>query len=131
MTAILQELFNPPNVSGWTGWHDWITTNTYPLRSVVTTKALDPLVMTDQKVLDFINQFPDATDANKLITHLGALMLPRKLATARHDDLVSRLVGGGKDYEWPVILSGSPASAVRYMRDVLTTICNLPDYQLC
>jgi uncharacterized protein (DUF1800 family) len=129
MAAMLQELFNPPNVSGWPGWHDWITTNTYPLRSTVSTAAISGL--SDQNVLDFIHQFPNNDDANKLITSLGALMLPRKLASARHDDLVSRLVGGGKDYEWPNILSTSPSTAVRNMKDVLTTICNLPDYQLC
>ncbi|MEP7236068.1 MAG: DUF1800 domain-containing protein, partial [Ignavibacteriota bacterium] len=129
MTTILQELFNPPNVSGWPGWHDWITTNTYPVRSTVVTTAISG--MSDGNVLSFINQFPKANDANEMITHLGALMLPRKMAFARHDDLVSRLVGGGKDYEWPVILSTSPATAARYMREVLTTICNLPDYQLC
>ncbi len=130
MTTILQEMFNPPNVSGWTGWHDWITTNTYPVRSTVVTAAIG--AMTDQNVLDFINQFPANNDANKLITSLGALMLPRKLAKARHDDLVNRLVGNtGRDYEWPNILSTTPNTAVIYMRNVLKTICNLPDYQLC
>ena len=129
MTTILQELFNPPNVSGWTGWHDWLTTNTYPVRSSIVSLAISG--MTDQNVIDFINQFPDSTDANLLITHLGALMLPRKLAKVRHDDLVLRLVGGGKDYEWPTILSSSQTTAAHYMRDVLTTLCNLPDYQLC
>jgi len=131
MTTILQEMFNPPNVSGWTGWHDWITTNTYPVRSTVVAAAIAG--MTDQNVLDFIKQFPDNTDANLLITHLGALMLPRKLAQARHDELLQILVGGpsGHDYEWPSILSTTPTTAALYMRNVLTTICNLPDYQLC
>jgi uncharacterized protein (DUF1800 family) len=129
MTTILQELFNPPNVSGWTGWHDWITTNTYPVRSTVVATAISG--MQDADVLKFINQFSSHDDANQLITDLGALMLPRKLAKARHDDLVLRLVGGGKDYEWPGILSTSQSTAVRNMKEVLTTICNLPDYQLC
>ncbi len=129
MTTILQEMFNPPNVSGWTGWHDWITTNTYPVRSTVVATAIAG--MSDDDVIAFITQFPDYTDANLLITHIGALMLPRKLAKARHDDLVNRLVGGGKDYEWPTILSTDHPTAARHMRDVLTTICNLPDYQLC
>ena len=132
MTTMLQELFNPPNVSGWTGWHDWITTNTFPVRSTIIAKAISG--MTDQNVLDFINQFPDHTDANLLITHLGALMLPRKLsqgAQGRHDALVKTLVNNGMDYEWPTILSTQPATAALYMRNVLTAICNLPDYQLC
>ncbi|MEI8135095.1 MAG: DUF1800 domain-containing protein [bacterium] len=129
MTTILQDLFNPPNVSGWPGWHDWITTNTFPVRSTIVTAAISGL--SDQNVIDFIKQFPDSSDANLLITHVGAFMLPRKLAKVRHDDLVNRLVGGGKDYEWSGILSTSPNTAARYMRDVLTTICNLPDFQLC
>ena len=130
MMTILQEFFNPPNVSGWPGWHDWITTNTYPVRSTVVATAIAG--MTDQNVLDFINQFSNnGTEANQLITDLGALMLPRKLSTGRHSDLVSRLVAGGKDYEWPTIVSTTPSDAARNMRDVLTTICNLPDYQLC
>ena len=130
MTTILQEMFNPPNVSGWTGWHDWITTNTYPVRSTVVTTAIG--AMSDQNVIDFIHQFPSNNDANKLITSLGALMLPRKLAKARHDDLVNRLVNYNSNgaYEWPNILA-NPATAAGYMRNVLTTICNLPDYQLC
>jgi len=132
MTTILQELFNPPNVSGWTGWHDWITTNTYPVRSTIVASAIAG--MADSDVIKFIDQFPDSTDANLLITEVGALMLPRKLSTGttgRHDDLVSRLVAGGKDYEWPTILSTTPSDAARNMRDVLTAISMLPDYQLC
>jgi uncharacterized protein (DUF1800 family) len=130
MSTILQELFNPPNVSGWTGWHDWITTNTFPVRSTVIANAIS--AMTDQNVIDFINQFSKPTDANQLITDLGALMLPRKLAQTRHDDLVNTLVGSGnQDYEWPTILSTSQSTAARNMRDVLTTITMLPDYQLC
>jgi uncharacterized protein (DUF1800 family) len=135
MTTILQELFNPPNVSGWTGWHDWITTNTYPVRSTIAAAAIGG--MTDQNVIDFINQFTDPTDANKLITELGALMLPRKLAPSiltptRHDDLVTQLVGqNNPDYEWPNILSTDHGTAARNMRNVLTSITNLPDYQLC
>jgi len=131
MTTILQELFNPPNVSGWTGWHDWITTNTYPVRSTVAATAITG--MADSDVIKFINKFTDPTDANKLITELCALMLPRRLAQARHDDLVAQLVNGPAtvDYEWPSILLSSPSTAAQYMRTVLTTITNLPDYQLC
>lgn len=124
MIKMLQEIFNPPNVSGWPGWHDWITTNTYPIRSTVVATAIAG--MDDNATLAFIDKFANKEDANKLITDLGALMLPRKLAKSRHDVLVQIL----KDYEWPTILSGSPSTAAGYMRNVLTEICKLPDYQL-
>ncbi len=132
MTNMLQSIFQPPNVSGWTGWHDWITTNTFPVRAAVSAAAISAL--TDQQTLTFISQFPNNDDANKLIEAVAAMMLPRPLSQARHDDFVSRLVGGdgaSKDYEWPTILSSSPSTAARNMRDVLTTITTLPDFQLC
>src|SRR5262249_55178049 len=95
MAVILQELFNPPNVAGGPGWHDWITTNTYPVRSTHAAAAIS--AMSDPNGLDFINPFSERSDANQRIDDLGALTLPRKLAQKRHDDLVSRLGGGGKD----------------------------------
>ncbi|HET9137091.1 MAG TPA: DUF1800 domain-containing protein, partial [Candidatus Kapabacteria bacterium] len=45
MDAMLQTIFQPPNVSGWTGWHDWITTNTFPVRSKLAADAI--AAMTD------------------------------------------------------------------------------------
>jgi uncharacterized protein (DUF1800 family) len=132
MTAMLQTIFQPPNVSGWTGWHDWITTNTFPVRSKLAADAI--AAMTDAQTLVFINQFSDPTDAKQLVKDLGALLLPRPLSQARQDDFVNRLVGGdgaSKDYEWPGILSGSPSTAARNMRDLLVTLVQLPDFQLC
>ncbi|HYM19479.1 MAG TPA: DUF1800 domain-containing protein [Candidatus Kapabacteria bacterium] len=132
MANMLQQLFQPPNVSGWTGWHDWITTNTFPVRAATSTSAIN--AMTDQQVLSFIAQFPNNNDAKTLIKNVGVLLLPRPLSQDRQDDLVNRLVGGdgaNKDYEWPTILSSSPSTAARNMRDVLTEISILPDFQLC
>ncbi|MBS1904092.1 MAG: DUF1800 domain-containing protein [Bacteroidetes bacterium] len=132
MNGMLQTIFQPPNVSGWTGWHDWITTNTFPVRSADASAAI--AAMTDQQTLDFISQFPNNNDANKLIENVAAMLIPRPLSQERHDDLVSRLVGGdgaSKDYEWPTILATSSATAARNMRDVLTEISLLPDFQLC
>jgi uncharacterized protein (DUF1800 family) len=132
MNKMLEQYFQPPNVSGWTGWHDWITTNTFPVRSATSSAAI--AAMTDQQVLDLIAQYPNNNDANKLVENLAATLMPRPLSKERHDDLVSRLVGGdgaSKDYEWPTILATSPATAARNMRDVLTEISILPDFQLC
>ncbi len=129
MSSMLQTVFNPPNVSGWTGWHDWITTNTFPVRASIAATAITAL--SDQQALTFIGQFPNNNDADKLIDAIGALMLPRRLSKQRHDDLVSRIVGGGKSYEWNAILTTSPATAARNLRDMLTTLTSLPDFQLC
>jgi hypothetical protein len=66
-----------------------------------------------------------------LIDNVAAIMLPRPMSPGRAQALRTRLVGGGMDYEWPQILSSSPSTAARNMREVLATIVHLPDYQLC
>jgi uncharacterized protein (DUF1800 family) len=123
-----QTLFNPPNVSGWPGWHDWITTTTYPIRADAATTAIAAL--DDTTVTAFINQFPNYTDAQKLIANVAALLLPRALSAQRATDLLNKLTGNAPAYEWPTILQ-SPATAASNMRQVLTTISELPDFQLC
>jgi len=128
MPALGQVLFDPPNVSGWPGYHDWVTTSTYPRRAELAEEVLSK--MTDAIALEFIKQFPDHTNASKLIDQVALLLLPRKLSTARKAALMDTLLGGAPDYEWPNILSSTPSSAVRQMKDVLGRITELPDFQL-
>jgi hypothetical protein len=128
MPALGQELFDPPNVAGWPGYHDWITTSTFPRRAELAEEVMS--LMDDELTLAFIKQFPDYTNASKLIDSVALLLLPRKLSVARKAALMESLLGGAPDYEWPNILSSTPASAVRQMKDVLARITELPDFQL-
>lgn len=128
MRSMGQELFNPPNVSGWPGYHDWITTNTFPRRSELSAAVLSQL--DDATTLAFIRQFPEHTDAAKLVAHVGVLLLPRPLSPERSATLASTLTGGAPIYEWASILSSSPSSAARNMRTALERITELPDFQL-
>jgi hypothetical protein len=129
MGELGQVLFDPPNVSGWPGHHEWITTTTFPLRAEIAQDVVAD--MTEQTLLDFIESFANHTDAVALIDGVAALLLPRAMSTERSKSLRSRLVGGGMDYEWPQILQSSPSTAARNMREVLATIVQLPDFQLC
>jgi uncharacterized protein (DUF1800 family) len=128
MATIEQVLFDPPNVSGWPGHQDWITTSTYPRRAEIAQEVIS--LMDDKLTLDFIKQFPDYTDAHKLIANVATLLLPRKLSPERKSALMNTLLGGSPDYEWPNILSNSPSAAVRQMKDVIGRIVELPDFQL-
>ncbi len=128
MESIDQTLFNPPNVSGWPGWHDWVTTTTYPLRSNAATTAIEGL--DDATVTAFIKQFPNYTDAQKLVTQVAALLLPRALSTERATDLLNKLTANAPASQWPAILQ-SPSTAASNMRQMLSLISDLPDFQLC
>jgi uncharacterized protein (DUF1800 family) len=129
MSNLGQVLFDPPNVSGWPGYHDWITTTSYPVRAEIAQAVVAG--MSESAILAFIGSFPENDDAAALITAVGSLLLPRPMSDERARTLRSQLVGGGMDYEWPQILQSSPSTAARNMREVLTTIAQLPDFQLC
>ncbi|MEP7218172.1 MAG: DUF1800 domain-containing protein [Bacteroidota bacterium] len=129
MTRMGQTLFDPPNVSGWPGYRDWITTTTYPVRADV---ALNGLTAASQDaLLSLIKSFPDYQTAGSLIDNLCAILLPRPLSAGRKGSLMTKLLAGAPDYEWGQIVDGSPSTAVRNLRDVITTIVQLPDFQLC
>jgi uncharacterized protein (DUF1800 family) len=128
MAPLGQELFDPPNVSGWPGYHDWVTTSTFPRRSELAQEVVS--LLDDTLTIAFIKQFPEYTNASKLIDSVALLLLPRKLSTARKAALMDTLLGGSPDYEWQNILSGSPSTAVRHMKDVISRITELPDFQL-
>jgi uncharacterized protein (DUF1800 family) len=128
MTNMGQQLFEPPNVSGWPGYHDWVTTNTYPVRGSVAQAAI--AAMDDTATQTFVEQFTDYTNASTLASSIGALLLPRHLSASRQTTFVSKLTAGAPDYEWPSIVTNSPSTAWRNVRDLLTYIVALPDFEL-
>lgn len=127
--AMGQTLFDPPNVAGWPGWHDWLTTTTYPIRSTFVDAVISGI--SDGDLVTFIKGFPDYTDAAALTQSVATLLLPRPLSTERKGILQNKLLAGAMVYEWPDIINNSPSTAARNMREMLTTISELPDFQLC
>jgi len=124
-----QELFDPPNVSGWPGYREWITTTTYPIRSEIAAQVVSS--MKDNVLVDLIRSFPNHTDVAELVKNAAAILLPRPLSAERSASLKAKLLAGAPDYEWGEILTNSPSTAARNMRDMLTTVAELPDFQLC
>ncbi len=129
MNELEMVLFDPPNVSGWTGYHDWITTNTYPIRSEVAAETINGL--SDNQTIALIESFPEFDDVHVLVRNVAALLLPRQMSDGRKAGLEGILLQGSPDYEWPNILSDSPATAALRFRDMLRRISELPDFQLC
>ena len=129
MTAIDEQFFQPPNVSGWPGYHDWITTNSYPTRGTEAGAAIQ--LIDDNAAIAFVEQFPNYTDVNALSTAIGQLLLPRPLSSARATAFAQKLAGTTQTYEWGSILNSSPATAANNIRDLLNYIASLPDFELC
>jgi len=123
-----QTMFDPPNVSGWPGWHDWITTTSYPIRSDIARRAI--VNATDEKLMSLIQGIEGYATLNTFVDRLAAVLLPRPLSAERRTVFKTKLVPSGLDYEWGDILA-SPSTAARNLRDMLTTLVDLPDFQLC
>lgn len=127
MNGMEMVLFDPPNVSGWPGYRDWVTTNTYPLRADLAESVI--AAMSDAQALVFVEQFPEYDDVHILMTNVAALLLPRAMSDGRRTALEGKLLQGAPDYEWATILE-SPATAALRIKELLATIVRLPDYQL-
>ena len=120
MNEMEMVLFDPPNVSGWSGYRDWITTNTYPIR----TDLIDSVVngMSDQDALDFVQQFPGYDDVHELLTNVAATLLPRPMSDGRRTALEGKLLQGAPDYEWANIVN-NPGTAGLRIRDLPINNC--------
>lgn len=130
MITLEQTLFDPPNVSGWPGWHEWITTSNFPVRATIGDTAVTN--MTEPVLLTFIKQFPDYEEAGKLVDNVAALLLPRPLSPERKDAFIKLLTNDGPgEYVWEQAITSSPSTAAGYMRNLLARIVSMPDFQLC
>ena len=128
MNEMEMVLFDPPNVSGWPGYRDWMTTNTYPIRSEMARGTITS--MSDDATIGMIESFPEFDDVHTLVESVGALLLPRPMSDGRRASLEAILLQGAPDYEWSTIME-SPATAALRFRDMLLRISELPDFHLC
>ncbi len=127
-----QELLNPPNVAGWTGYRAWITTGTVPERQIVTSRALfggGPFDEYDP--LPLLEQITDATNVYSIADDLPAFLLPGASFSAEERDYHAELLlVGAPYYEWPYLVQSTPETARERLRTLLGHLVSLPEFQL-
>ena len=128
IAAMDQAMMDPPNVSGWPGYRSWISTNTYPVRRSLAGELIK--TMTDTQCMQFIEQFPDNTNAKKFVENVIQFIFPVTISQTRSEFYLSALLQGAPDYDWPSILADEAAAGGR-LRNLLTTMSKAPDFQLC
>lgn len=136
------ELFNPPTVEGWKGYHHWINTSTFPLRQRIAEYLMDGkdytgknIVTVDDRgnaiplkvdVLTFAKSFPSKDDAKQLVSDISDFLLPAPLTEKQYDDLLGELLQGTPAYEWNI----ESELAESRLRMLLKAIVRLPEFQL-
>lgn len=122
-----QFLFNPPNVAGWPGQRNWISTTTLPYRWLVSEYLL--YYQAEDYSVDAINlaaQMTNPDDPHRLAQDLADYLLAVNLPDEDREKLSDVLLGTLPDYEWYL---GMPGARGRII-GLLDYIRQLPEYQL-
>lgn len=131
--VLQQELFNPPDVRGWEGQRNWISTNTYPLRNVFTDSIVEGKKYGGGKltekvdVLTFARSFPSAEDAVTFVDDVTKLLIQFPLSNNRKEFLLQTLLDGSSVYDWSTY---NPEAESR-LKKFFMALLRLPEYQLC
>lgn len=127
MDRIGQDLFQPPNVAGWPGYHSWMSTGSLPLRWANVIKMING---TDGynilNVVPLAQQMSNPNDPYQLTRDLTEYFLPQPLSDEDYDVLTDVLLDGIPDYEWDVQEQGADDR----LRGFLNYLVQLPEFQL-
>jgi len=131
-SQIKQELFLPPNVSGWDGDKVWINTTTLPSRNIFTDAVINGKKpggedLTFQlNLVEFVRTFPDPEDAVKLIDDISKIFLQYPLSENRREYLLRTLLDGAEVYDW----STNDPQAEDRLKQFFKALMRLSEYQL-
>jgi hypothetical protein len=131
-TQTKQELFSPPNVSGWDGDKIWINTTTLPSRNVFTDavvngKRPDGSDLTFQlDLVEYVRTFPSSEDAVQLIDDISKIFLQYPLSENRREYLLNTLLDGAEVYDW----STNDPQAENRLKLFFKALMRLSEYQL-
>lgn len=116
-----QILFNPPDVSGWPGHRDWISSASLTERW---TLAQGFAVLGNPQAV--ISNLSNPADPWIVAGELATLLSPLPLEEEDLDGLVETLLDGTPSYEWDPDSDGGLARFGNY----IAYLMQLPDYQL-
>jgi uncharacterized protein (DUF1800 family) len=134
MARTLQmQLFQPPNVAGWPGQREWISSTTYSYRGgftdslltgkryngVTVTSKLDPIV--------YARTFSTSEKANEFVDELVGLALRFPLSDTRRKLLLDTLLDGTIVANYNTFTANTDARINKFLKALM----RLPEYQLC
>lgn len=129
---IKQELFSPPNVSGWDGDKVWINTTTLPARNIYTDAIINGKkpsggdLSFQLNLVEYVRTFPSAEDAVQLIADISKIFLQYPLSENRKEYLLTTLLDGAEVYDW----STSDPQAEDRLKLFFKALMRLSEYQL-
>ena len=131
-SQIKQDLFYPPNVSGWDGDKVWINTTTLPARNIFTDAIVNGRKPNGGNLtfaidlVEYARSFPSAEDAVQLIDDISKIFLQYPLSENRKEYLLTTLLDGAEVYDW----STNDPQAEGRLKLFFKALMRLSEYQL-
>lgn len=126
------QLFQPPDVAGWPGQRDWISSTTYPQRggftdSLISGKRYNGITVANKvDLLAFARSFSSAEKASVFVNDMTDLFLQFPITAAKKASLLSTLLDGTIEANWSTYTPGADMRIGRLLRAIM----RLPEYQL-
>ena len=128
-----QVLFYPPNVAGWPGQREWISSTTYSYRggftdSLLSGKRYNGAAVTSKlDPIPFARTFSTSEKAIEFVDELVGLALRFPLSDTRRKFLLDTLLDGTIAANWNTYTANSDARVNKFLKALM----RLPEYQLC
>lgn len=126
-----QAILFPPDVSGWSGYRNWINTYTLPYRKIFTNGVIDGHIFGydlgfQANVLEFAFHFSNPNNADALIDDMILYFYDIQPTELTRQLLIDELLDGLAPYEWNLFIP----DADQRLRGVLKLLMRYPEYQL-
>lgn len=130
--TLQQQLFEPPNVAGWAGQRDWISSTTFAYRNGFSDSIINGKKITGGKIafllkaLDYSRTFNSSENAVKFIDEISALFFQIPLSEIKKKILLDTLLEGTIAQNYSTYV---PMAEAR-LQKLYKTMMRLPEYQL-
>ena len=125
-----QDILNPPDVRGWQGQRNWISTTTYPQRNTITDSIINgrKIGTTTLKVdvVAYARTYSSSEKAVDFVNDVTAQLIQFPLSQTRKDELLQTMLDGAAVYDWSTY---DPQAASRLSK-FFKALMRLPEYQL-
>ena len=131
--TLQMQLFQPPNMAGWPGQRDWISSTTYSHRggftdSLLTGKRYNGVAVSGKlDPLTYARSFVNAEKAVEFVDELVALSFRFPLSDVRKKFLLDTLLDGTIIMNWSTYTAGADTRINKFLKALM----RLPEYQLC
>jgi hypothetical protein len=134
MSKVLQmQLFQPPDVAGWPGQREWISTTTYSYRggftdSLITGKRYNGVAVTGKLVpLTYAQSFTNSEKAVEFVDDVCQLFLAFPPTAKKKAFLLETLLAGTIVKNYSTYSPGVQVNLQQFFKAVM----RLPEFQLC